>query len=281
MLMLVSIVGAVPLLSGCLERSTTVGDRYSGSVIVATSPDNPSGVPKPDVPESMASRISLSEYHYDPAAESASPSASATPGQPDRSGAASSTPGNGAPSTATSGGAAAARVGTRAVFSDLTAGQFNQLGTIVAESFGESAMSMDLASARSGGVVRFRGSADLSGLTERDYVQFTVTFDGPVTATSGEQIGENTVRWTPEPRKPADFTADATYPDPATAAVSSWSWFLALVCVVTVLAVGLLAWAARDRGPRPGRPRPSRDTTAGRDDAPTSGNPTTGAGTPH
>ncbi|GAB90409.1 LppM family (lipo)protein [Gordonia rhizosphera] len=220
-LMLLSLAAMTPLLTGCLERSTTVGDRYSGTVIVATSPDNPSGPPQFDIPESMAARVALSEYSVEPEGDDA-----------------------------------VKRVGTRAVFSDLTAGQFGQLGDIVAESFGESVMSMDLKTERSGDVVRFRGNADLTGLApDRDFLQLTVTFGGPITATNGEQLADDTVRWTPEPRRPSNFSADATYPDPATAAVSSWSWFLALVCLIAVLAVARLAWSKRDRGPRPGRPR--------------------------
>ncbi|MGV9710213.1 LppM family (lipo)protein [Gordonia sp. NPDC003424] len=238
-LMLLCLVGSVPLLSGCLQRSTNVGDRYSGTVIVATSPDNPRGAPKLDIPQSMASRITLRDYSSAPA--------SASPGA-----------GGAAPSAAPGAGAQAApaRVGTEASFSELTAGQFGQLGDIVASSFGDSAMSMDLTSTRSGDVVRFRGSADLTDLNPtRDLVELTVTFDGPITAQNGNQIGDRTVTWTPESGKTAMFSADATYPDPATAAVSSWSWFLALVCLITVAIVARLAYVKRDRSPRPGRPR--------------------------
>ncbi|AZG43692.1 LppM family (lipo)protein [Gordonia insulae] len=254
-LMLLSLLAATPLLSGCLERSTTVGDRYSGTIVVATSPDNPRGAPKLDVPESMASRVSLSDYDSVP--ESASTTAGAPAPTPSAADPAAP-PASGAPGDAAEDAPEIPRVGTRAVFTDLTAGQFSQLGDIVAAAFGESAMSMDLTAKRSGDVVRFRGSADLSDLTPgRDLVRLTVTFAGPVTATNGDQIGESTVTWTPEPRKPSDFSADATYPDPATAAVSSWSWFLALICLLTVLVVAGLAWTRRDRSPRPGRPRPS------------------------
>ncbi|WP_237421468.1 DUF3153 domain-containing protein [Gordonia sp. SID5947] len=258
-LLLVSLMAAGPLLTGCLERSTTVGDRYSGTIVVATSPDNPRGAPKLDVPESMGSSVTLSDYSTRPESETtAAPGSSPTPSAPASPGA-SAAPGEGAANDKV-----IPRVGTRAVFTDLTAGQFSQLGDIVSASFGESAMSMDLAAKRSGDVVRFRGSADLTDLTpNRDLVELTVTFGGPVSATNGDQISDSTVTWTPEPRKPSDFTADATYPDPATAAVSSWSWFLALLCLATVAIVGWLAYLKRDRSPRPGRPRRSGPPSTG------------------
>ncbi|ROZ87624.1 DUF3153 domain-containing protein [Gordonia sp. OPL2] len=254
--MLLSLIAAAPLLTGCLERSTTVGDRYSGTVVVATSPDNPRGAPKLDIPESMASAVSVSDYSTVPESESPTPPTSAGDAAP------SATPGADGNDTSGTDQQEIPRVGTRAVFTDLTAGQFSQLGDIVAASFGDSAMSMDLTAKRNGDVVRFRGSADLSDLTPaRDLVQLTVTFAGPVTATNGEQVGEDTVTWTPEPRKPSDFSADATYADPATAAVSSWSWFLAVLCLLTVAAIALLAYRNRDRSPRPGRPRRTSATS--------------------
>ncbi len=229
-----------PLMAGCLERSTTVGDRYSGSVIVATSPDNPRGAPQLDLPESMMGQVSVTEYKETPE-ESAAPSGSAD--RDDRSG------------DAGNGEEAVTRVGSRASFSDLTAGQFGQLGDIIADAYGETSLTMDLTAKRSGEVVRFRGDTDLSELIPgRDFVQLTVTFGGPVTATNGDQVGESTVTWTPAPGEPSDFTADATYPDPATAAVSSWSWFVAIVCLIAVLIIARLAYAKRYRGPRPGRP---------------------------
>ncbi|MEE3852435.1 DUF3153 domain-containing protein [Gordonia sp. LSe1-13] len=258
-LLLLSLVVATPALSGCLERSTTVGDRFSGTVIVATSPDNPRGVPQLDVPESMASRVTMSEYSTVPDPEEDEPEdeSSAEDGQEPEP----------------------PYLGTRAVFTDLTSGQFGQLGDIVAAAYGDAAMSMDLSAQRSGDVVRFRGNADLTNLTAgRDLVELTIVFGGPVTATNGEQVGERTVRWSPQAGEPADFSADSTYPDPATAAVSSWSWFLALICLVVVLLVARLAFANRDRSPRPGRPRRPQARTGDKGGAtrknPTAQNPT-------
>ncbi|MFC9980748.1 LppM family (lipo)protein [Gordonia sp. NPDC127522] len=261
----VALVALSPLMAGCLERSTTVGDRYSGSVVVATTPDNPRGTPQFDLPESMMGQVSVTDYKQVPdrpdapsspgagpenTAESPSPSESAGT---DEAGA-DENPDEDDPAT---------RVGTRASFSDLTAGQFAQLGDIVADAYGDTSLTMDLTAKRSGEVVRFRGDADLTELVpDRDYVQLTVTFGGPVTATNGEQVGESTVTWTPAPGEPSDFSADATYPDPATAAVSSWSWFVALLCVVVVLVIVRIAYSKRYRGPRPGRPAAAKTTSS-------------------
>ncbi|NDK92581.1 DUF3153 domain-containing protein [Gordonia desulfuricans] len=233
---------ATPLLSGCLERSTTVGDRMSGSVIVATTPDNPSGPPRLDVPESMAGQVSVSEYKEAPSADS---------------------PQEQQQTDATAGDAGAIRVGSRVTFSNLTAGQFSQFGDIVANAFGDNAMTMDLSAKRSGDVVRFRGSSDLTGLVAgRDYLKLSVSFAGPITATNGDQNSDTSVSWTPEPGAVADFTADATYPDPATAAFGGWSWLMGLLCLAVVLVVARLAYVTRDRSPRPGRPAAPKNPTA-------------------
>ena len=254
-LLVLALIATTPLLSGCLTRSTTVGDRLSGEIIVATSPDNPRGAPQIDVPQSMASRISVSEYKVGPKVEGsdANPSAGAAPSEPPETTSA-------APSAAAAGTddqqtpTPENLIGTRATYSDLTAGQFSQLGDMVSAAFSDSSMSMDLSATRSGDVVRVRGGTDLTDLTAgRDYIQLTVSFAGPVTATNGEQTGENSVTWTPEPGKSTDFSADATYADPATAAVSSWSWFLAVVCLLVVLLIVWLAYNRRDSSPRPGR----------------------------
>ncbi|MDL9937392.1 DUF3153 domain-containing protein [Gordonia sp. ABSL1-1] len=252
MLSALLLVMVSPLLTGCLERSTSVGDRYSGTIVVTTTPDNPNGQPRIDLPESMMSQVSLTDFRAD--ADNSTEVVPSSPSTPD------STP---ATPTEDSDSPGAddriTRVGTRVSFADLTSGQLSQLGDIVADAFDDTTVTIDLTANRSDEVVRFRGSADLTELVAgRDQVQMTITFDGPVTATNGQQSGDSSVTWSPESGKPADFTADATYADPATAAVSSWSWFVALLCLVVVGIIVWIAYRNRDRAPRPGRP-----TTAG------------------
>lgn len=226
----IAVLGAlIGLVSGCMTRSTTVGDRFSGEIIVATSPDNPRGAPRLDVPQSMASLVTVNEY-----TETADKGASKSGSEP-------------------------TRIGSRASYSNLTAGQFSQLGDIVAGAFDSAGMSMDVTGKRSGDIVRLRGTADLSELVNnRDYIRFTTTFAGPIVATNGEQTGEQTVSWTLPAGKSATLNADSDYADPATAAVSSWSWLLAFLCLAVVVIVARFALSNRDRSPRPGAPAANR-----------------------
>lgn len=217
---LVVLLAMSSLLSGCMTRSTTVGDRFAGEIIVATSPDNPRGAPHLDIPQSMSSHVTVTDYK-----------------ETDKT------------------GEQTLRIGTRAYYSDLTAGQFGQLADIIAGAFDNSSMSMDISGKRSGDVVRMRGTADLSDLVaQRDQIRFTVSFSGPVVATNGEQTGQQTVSWNLPIGKSSTLNADAEYPDPATAAVSSWAWLLAVICIVVVALVLLVAYRNRDRAPRPGAP---------------------------
>lgn len=250
----------VPLLSGCMQRSTTVGDRFSGSVLVATSPDNPRGAPVFDVPASMSREVTVSEFdgtEFDDTGDE-----NADDGESDEV----EENAEETEEIATADG----KVGTQIVFRDLTTGQFNQLGDIVASAFGGSAISMDLSANRIGGVVRFRGTADLTDLTaDRDYLDLTVSFGGPVIATDGAQLTDNTVEWVLPAGTTADLSADSEYADPATSAIWSWSWFMAVVCALAVALVCWLAYRGRDRGPRPGAAPTggARRIRFGRDDA--------------
>lgn len=229
----------VPLLGGCLTRSTTVGDRFSGEIIVATSSDNPNGVPRLDIPQSMSERVTLSDF-----TGTIGPDGSVTtksgkdsaPGQPQKG---------------------PTKTGTRAVYSDLTAGQFSQLGDIIAASFIGTGAAMDLSTKRSGDAVRMTGTADFSDLVDgRDVVYFLVTFAGDIGGTNGIQQGDRSAAWVVPIGKSSDLNADARYPDPASAALPSWSYFVAFLCL---LAVGVVVWYARrehqtDTTPRPGAP---------------------------
>ncbi|GAB19347.1 hypothetical protein GOEFS_081_00370 [Gordonia effusa NBRC 100432] len=229
---LVALLALSGLLSGCMTRSTTVGDRFAGEIIVATSPDNPRGAPNLDIPQSMASHITVAEYK-----------------ETDKS------------------GDQTLRIGTRAYYSDLTSGQFSQLADIIAGAYDNSNMSMEISGKRSGDIVRMRGTADLSDLVaQRDQIRLIVTFNGPVIASNGEQTGSQTVAWNLPIGKSGTLNADAQYPDPATAAISSWAWFLGIVCVIAVGLIGYIAFRNRDAAPRPGAParagkKPETDST--------------------
>ncbi|WP_454165840.1 LppM family (lipo)protein [Gordonia iterans] len=224
----VALLTLVPLLSGCLTRSENVGDQFSGSIVVAATPARSPSPPTFDIPASMSGSIAVTEFPGDgPARRGDDPESPA-----------------------------AGKNGSRMTFSNLTAGQFGQLGDIVSGALGNGA-TVDLSATRSGDIVRLRGGAALTGLTpQNDYLALTVDFGGPVVATNGERAGVNSVSWIPEPGQNADFNADAEYPDPATAALPSWTWFMVLLCLAVVALVGALAYRFRDRTPRYVAPRP-------------------------
>lgn len=233
----------VPLLSGCMQRSTTVGDRFSGTVLVATTPDNPRGAPQFDVPASMSGEITVSEF------DGTDDAGDGTDSDADES----DNPDAGAADEAEAVATADGKIGTRISFRQLTLGQFNQLGDIIASAFGGSAISMDMSAKRIGDVVRFRGSADLVDLApDQDYLDLTVTFGGPVIATNGAQLTDNSVEWVLPAGETSELSADTEYADPATAAIWSWSWFMGIICVLAVAMVIGLAYRSRDRSPRPG-----------------------------
>ena len=243
LLALAALMLCSPLLTGCLERSTTVGDRFSGSIVAASSPDNPAGTPQFDIPDSMTDQVSVSEFTQEPEQNTTT-----------------------APS-ADGGKNPAARLrlaGTTASFADLTMGQLAQLGDVIADSFGDTGVSVDLSATRRDDIVRFRGAADLTGLlTNRDYLEVNITFGGPISATNGEQISDTSVSWSPTMGKGADFTADAEYADPATAALPSWSVFFGAICLLAVGAVIVLAYQSKSTAPRPGRPAPPSGKSIG------------------
>nr|WP_249361926.1 DUF3153 domain-containing protein [Gordonia araii] len=230
----------IPLLSGCLTRSVTVGDRFSGEIIVATTPENPTGPPRLDIPQSMSAHISISDF-----TGTISNDGTVTMQRED------------APDAQPAPQRGPTKVGTRAVYTSLTAGQFSQLGDIVAASFTGANAAMDISTKRTGDAVRLTGTADLTDLVEgRDTVFFSVTFAGEVGGTNGTQTSDDSVSWVVPAGKTSDLSADARYPDPASAALPSWSLFVAVCCL---LAVGLVVWYARrehraDTTPRPGAP---------------------------
>jgi hypothetical protein len=152
-------------------------------------------------------------------------------------------------------------VGTRATFTEATLGQFTQLGEIVDNAYPNTSVTMDLQAQRRGDVVTFRGTADLQGLAPgRDYVEFSVQFAGPVSATNGQQDGDDAVSWKPEIGKASPMTAEARYDEPGTAAFAGWTGLMAGIALAVTVIVVALAWVNRDQTPRPGAPvKRSRD----------------------
>ncbi len=226
----------IPLLSGCLTRSVTVGDRFSGEFIVATATDSPNGVPRPDVPQSMSNHMSVADFTGNIADDGAvtAQKDDAAPNAPQKG-----------PN----------KVGTRVTYTALTAGQFSQLGDIIAASFSGSNAAMTVSTTRSGDAVRLTGTADFTDLVEgRDVVFLSVGFGGDIGGTNGIQTSDTTAAWVIPAGKSSDLNADARYPDPAVAALPSWSVFVAFLCL---LVVGFVVWYARrehqtDDTPRPG-----------------------------
>ncbi|ALG85154.1 LppM family (lipo)protein [Gordonia phthalatica] len=235
-LALAGLLAMIPILSGCLTKSTTVGDQFSGSVIIATSPDKHPQKPTFDIPASLSGQVWTTDYpEQTEGATSAAPAPTSTP----PSGEAQPSPDG--------------KTGSELSFDRLSAGQFGQLGDIIAAALPDSSATVDLRSTRSGDIVRFRGSASLVDM-ENDsvYLSISITFGGDVVATNGRRIGDSTVVWTPRAAQNVEMQADAEYADPATAAVPSWSWFMVVLCAIIVAMVAYVAYQNRDRSPRPG-----------------------------
>ncbi|MCF8570787.1 hypothetical protein L5G32_10960 [Gordonia sp. HY002] len=234
-LAVVALLALVPLLSGCLTKSTTVGDQFSGRVIVATSPDSGPTTPAFDIPASLSGQVWASDF---PTKDTApAPTATTAPDTGD-------TP---APT-------AEGKTGAQLSFDHLSTGQFGQLGSIVAAALPDQTATVDMKVTRSGDFVRLRGSTALAELDQQtSYVSITVDFAGPVVATNGQQTGDSTVTWIPAPGQTTEFNADAEYADPATAAVPSWSWFMLLLCAAVMAFIAVAAYKNRDNSPRPGR----------------------------
>ncbi len=240
------------MLSGCLTKSTTVGDQFSGTVIVATTPSTNPQTPVFDIPASLGAQVWQDDYPEQDES-STDPAPTTTPSPPPNRDAEPSPEG---------------KVGSRLTFDHLSTGQFGQLGDIVASALPDPAATVTFKANRSDDIVRLRGSAALAGIDPATaYISIEVTFGGEIVATNGKQTGSESVAWTPTGGQDVELQADSEYADPATAAVPSWTWFMVLLCAVVVALVIYTAYQSRDRGPRPGRTkrrkrRTSDETTA-------------------
>nr|WP_246372408.1 hypothetical protein [Gordonia humi] len=235
-LAIAALLALVPVLSGCMTKSTTVGDQFSGRVLVATSPDSGPTTPSFDIPASLGAQVWSAEF---PSQDAAPAPKAPEPTDPE--------PGAVAPT-------ADGKTGAQLSFDHLSTGQFGQLGSIIAAALPDQAATMDLKVTRSGDYVRLRGSSALGELDPKTtFVSITVDFAGPVVATNGQQTGDSTVTWFPTPGQTTEFNADSEYADPATAAVPSWTWFMLLLCAAVVVFIVVAAYKNRDNSPRPGR----------------------------
>jgi len=175
-------------------------------------------------------------------------------------------------------------IGTRATYTEATLGQFAQLGDLVDNAYPDAPVTMDLLAQRSGDAVTFRGTADLQGLDpDNDYVEFSIQFAGPITATNGQQDGEDAASWKPEIGKATPMTAEAQYPEPGSAAFAGWTGLMAGIALAVAVVVVALAWVSRDQSPRPGAPQKRshdapRQSVGGMNHR---GSGSDGSGTPH
>lgn len=218
----VALLALIPLLSGCMTRSEHVGDQFSGFVVVAATPEASPAAPTFDVPASMSGSVSVTPFPSEWTSRDSEDEQTSTTG----------------------------KVGSRMTYTDLTAGQFSQLGEIISSAL-DSGATVDLTASRSGDIVRLRGGAALTALPANTYyLSITVDFDGPVVATNGNLAGDSSVTWVPEPEQNTEFNADAEYSDPATAALPGWTWFTVLLCLAVVAVVAATAYRFRDKTPR-------------------------------
>ena len=211
-MLLMALVGA-PLLAACSDSPAQFGDRMWGALVLAEKDVGQEKGPQIDVPQSLETVVSATEFKRD------------------------------------------GLIGTRATFTEATLGQFTQLGELVEDAYPDAAVAMDLQAQRRGDAVTFRGTADLLGLAPgRDYVEFSVQFAGPVSATNGQQDGDDAVSWKPEIGKASPMTAEARYDEPGTAAFTGWTGLMAGIALAVTVLVVALAWVNRDQSPRPGAP---------------------------
>ncbi|MGV0626643.1 LppM family (lipo)protein [Mycolicibacter minnesotensis] len=137
-------------------------------------------------------------------------------------------------------------VGSQAVFSDLTFGELPQLAEMSRDATG-----VNLALRRAGNVVILEGRVDLTSLSDPEAdVELSVAFPGEVTATNGERLGTDTVRWRLKPGVVSTMTAQARYTDPGTRSFVHAAVWLVLTTFAAAGAVALIAWQGRDRSPR-------------------------------
>ncbi|MGK2880990.1 MAG: LppM family (lipo)protein [Mycobacterium sp.] len=141
-------------------------------------------------------------------------------------------------------------IGSYATFSNLTFGELPQLANMNPEAAG-----VDMSLRRAGDLVILEGRFDLSSLTDPEAeVSVTVAFPGEVTSTNGNRVASDVVEWQLEPGIVNTLSAQARYTDPSARSFTAASIVVGLSCLAVTGIVAALAWAGRDKSPRPGTP---------------------------
>lgn len=137
-------------------------------------------------------------------------------------------------------------VGSQAVFSDLTFAELPQLAEMNRDAAG-----VNLALRRAGNLVILEGRVDLTSLSDPEAdVELSVAFPGEVTATNGERLGLETVRWKLKPGVVTTMSAQARYTDPSSRSFNRAAMWLVVSTLGVAGLVALIAWQGRDRSPR-------------------------------
>lgn len=141
-------------------------------------------------------------------------------------------------------------VGSQAVFSDLTFAELPQLASMNRDAAG-----VDVSLRRAGDLVILEGRADLTSLSDPDAdVSLSVSFPGEVTSTNGDQISAEVVEWKLRPGVVSTMNAQARYTDPSARSFTGAAIWLGVASFAVAAIIAGLAYANRDRSPRPGEP---------------------------
>ncbi|MEZ0338432.1 DUF3153 domain-containing protein [Mycobacterium sp. pV006] len=142
-------------------------------------------------------------------------------------------------------------VGSQAVFSDLTFAELPQLAAMSRDAAG-----VDITLRRAGDLVILEGRVDLTTLSDPEAdVSLSVAFPGEVTSTNGDQISSEVVEWTLRPGIVTTMNAQAKYTDPSARSFIGAAVWLGVASFLVAGVIGALAYANRDRSPRPGDPQ--------------------------
>ncbi|MGV0744613.1 LppM family (lipo)protein [Mycolicibacterium sp. XJ870] len=146
-------------------------------------------------------------------------------------------------------------VGSQAVFSDLTFAELPQLANMNRDAAG-----VDISLRRAGDLVILEGRVDLTSMNDPEAdVLLAVSFPGEVTSTNGDQVSSSIVEWKLRPGVVSTMNAQARYTDPSARSFTTAAIWLIVGAFLVAGVIAALAWASRDRSPKPGAPVPADD----------------------